>query len=190
MVLAAGALTACGGGGGAAQDSGATAGTTTTRFSAAAMLGEKIFVDTSLSASGRQACASCHVPQAAHGADNARPVQPGGSTLELEGQRSSPSLRYLAFTPPFQIGAEGRPSGGFFWDGRAATLQQQAGEPLLGRTEMANESAAALAARLARTAYAAEFKALYGADILQRPDDLFARITLAMNAMFLRVFHA
>jgi cytochrome c peroxidase len=56
-----------------------------TELSEQAALGELIFKDTSLSASGRQACASCHVEGNAHSPDNALPAQMGGPLMDLQG---------------------------------------------------------------------------------------------------------
>ncbi|HSB24900.1 MAG TPA: cytochrome c peroxidase, partial [Burkholderiaceae bacterium] len=146
-----------------------------------AALGELIFHDVSLSASGRQACASCHVESNAHSPDSALPAQLGGPLMDQQGGRSAPSVRYLAFNTAFFFDGEGTPTGGFFWDGRAASLQAQAHEPLLNPVEMANASAADVVARLALTPYADEFKRVYGADILSRPDDAFDRMALALQ---------
>lgn len=49
------------------------------------------------------------------------------------GSRNSPSLRYLKFSPAFSFGADG-PVGGFFRDGRAATITAQARMPFLTPT--------------------------------------------------------
>ena len=49
-------------------------------LSAVAQLGEKIFFDPSLSASGKQSCATCHSPDHAFGPPNALSVQLGGAT--------------------------------------------------------------------------------------------------------------
>ncbi|OYU93760.1 MAG: cytochrome-c peroxidase, partial [Burkholderiales bacterium PBB5] len=174
----AGALSACGGGG--ASSSSAAGGNEAT-MSEAAQLGQLIFRDTSLSASGRQACISCHDPDHGHAAPNTLAAQLGGADGGLQGGRSAPSLRYLASNRAFALAADGSPSGGFFWDGRAATLQAQAGGPFLNPVEMANASTAEMVTKLARSAYAARFAALYGADIFSRPDDAFARATLALQ---------
>jgi len=107
-------------------------------LSAAAALGEKIFSDAALSASGRLSCAGCHDPAAAHGPANPLAAQFGGAALDRQGRRKAPSLRYLAANRPFGFDAEGTPNGGFFWDGRGASLAEQAGEPLLNPDEMAN----------------------------------------------------
>jgi cytochrome c peroxidase len=177
-LLAALVLSACGGGGTAAStDAGSTANT----LSAQASLGEKIFKDTSLSASGQQACASCHGADSGHSALNDLPAQMGGVMLELQGKRSSPSIRYLTTNTAFYFAADGTPTGGFFWDGRASSLQDQAGRPFTNPVEMANADVGAVIDKLSKAAYAEEFKKVFGADIFTRQDDAFARMTLALQ---------
>ena len=66
-----------------------------------AELGKRLFFDTTLSASKRMSCASCHSPAHAYGPPNGRAVQLGGPKLDRPGTRAVPSLRYLAFTPSF-----------------------------------------------------------------------------------------
>jgi cytochrome c peroxidase len=150
-------------------------------LSAQANLGEKIFNDVTLSASGRQSCASCHRADHGHAAPNDLAAQFGGALLDQQGGRSSPSIRYLVANSAFHFDAEGTPAGGFFWDGRAASLQDQAGRPFVNAREMANASVAEVVDKLARAGYAAEFQQLFGADIFSRPDDAFARMTLALQ---------
>jgi cytochrome c peroxidase len=176
--LSAALLSGCGGGGTAASTASVPA---ETELSAQAALGQKLFADTSLSASGRQACASCHSPDAGHAPDNALAVQLGGPLLDQPGARVTPSLNYLSSNTAFHFDAEGTPTGGFFWDGRAASLQAQASGPLLNPVEMANTSVADVIARLSRAAYAEDFKRVFGADIFTRPDDALARVTLALQ---------
>jgi len=180
LVAATLLLAGCGGGGTAA-DSGSPAVASTVVLSEPAQLGELIFRDPSLSASGRQACISCHDPAHGHAAPNNLPAQFGGPTLALQGGRVSPSIRYLASNRAFRFEADGTPTGGFFWDGRAASLQDQAGQPFLNPREMANASVAEVVQRLSRAPYAERFRRLYGADILDHPDEAFARLTLALQ---------
>lgn len=145
-----------------------------------AALGARIFDDPSLSASRRQSCASCHVAAVGHGQDNALPAQFGGAALDLQGGRVSPSVRYLAFGTAFALGADGAPRGGFFWDGRASSLAEQAGKPFLNPVEMALSSRAELVERLAQAAYAPDFRRLFGDDIFDRVDDAFDAATQAL----------
>ncbi|HJV62988.1 MAG TPA: cytochrome c peroxidase, partial [Albitalea sp.] len=101
--------------------------------------------------------------------------------LDRQGKRSSPSIRYLFANTAFHFDAEGTPTGGFFWDGRATSLQDQARRPFLAANEMANASVAELIDRLSRAAYADEFRRLFGEDIFSRPDAAFDRMTLALQ---------
>lgn len=178
-LLGACALAACGGGGTAADAN--AEGETVSALSATASLGERIFHDPSLSASGRMSCASCHDPANGHAPSNMLAMQLGGALLDQPGNRTAPSIRYLATNTPFYFAADGTPTGGFFWDGRAASLQEQAGGPLLNPVEMANADKADVVAKLSRASYAAEFRQLYGNDIFERPDDAFDRATLALQ---------
>lgn len=134
-------------------------------------LGKVLFFDRSLSASGRMACASCHDPAHAFGPPNAKAVQDGGAALRTPGLRAVPSLMYRAFTPPFNehfFDTDGNdsqdqgPTGGFAWDGRAASAHEQAAGPLLSPFEMGNRGPADTVARLRRSPSAAAFRAAFG----------------------------
>ncbi len=75
-------------------------------LSAMALLGQQIFNDPSLSASGKQSCASCHSAQRAYGPPNDLSVQISGPHMMSEGYRAVPSLTYLYRQAPFSIGPE------------------------------------------------------------------------------------
>jgi cytochrome c peroxidase len=77
-------------------------------LSAMARLGREIFFDTSLSSSGKIACASCHSPDHAYGPPNDGPVMLGGPALTLPGIRAVPSLTYLERQTDFSIGPDDR----------------------------------------------------------------------------------
>jgi cytochrome c peroxidase len=170
-------VVACGGGG----TSGQSEAPADTALSAEAALGEKIFADASLSASGRQSCASCHDPAHAHSPANALAAQFGGPNGDLQGMRKTPGIRYLAANTPFFIAADGTPTGGFFWDGRARTFAEQATEPFLNPFEMANADKAAVIAKLAAAPYAAEFKRLFGENIFADVEGAYLRLSLAVQ---------
>jgi cytochrome c peroxidase len=158
-----------------------TAAVSESRLSPAAGLGQKIFSDQTLSASGRQSCASCHDPAAAHAPTDQRAVQLGGSQLATPGFRAAPSLRYLNLTPAFFFAADGTPTGGFNRDGRAQTLAQQAQRPVMAAHEMANASTEELAGHLRRAAYAEEFRSVFGASVLDQADTAFERMAFALQ---------
>ena len=58
---------------------GACGGDDADALSEKAALGERIFHDRTLSASGKQACSTCHVDAAGHAQDNALAAQLGGA---------------------------------------------------------------------------------------------------------------
>jgi cytochrome c peroxidase len=156
-----------------------------------ASLGRLMFFDASLSASGRQSCASCHDPAHAYGPPNGLAVQPGGPTLERLGTRAVPSLRYLRFTPQFsrhlaQPSSDGvedeGPAGGFTRDGAAQTLHEQALLPLLNPLEMANPDVAAVAAKLRNASYAAQLRSVFGVDVFAHPAVAAAQAAAALQA--------
>ena len=147
-------------------------------LSAQAQLGHEIFHDKSLSVSGQQSCASCHLKELGHA--SARGLEIGGPQMQFTGDRNTPSLRYLWRNTGLQFDEEGKASGGFFWDGRADSLNAQAAEPFLNPAEMANTDKASVVAKLSRTAYAAEFESVFGKDIWQQTDKAFAAMTQAL----------
>jgi cytochrome c peroxidase len=151
-------------------------------LSAQALLGEKIFKDVSLSALGAQACSSCHDPDHAHSPANALAVQLGGPAGNQQGIRKAPGIRYLAANTAFFFDDEGTPTGGFFWDGRAASLAEQAAEPFLNPFEMGNPDEASVVAKLAAATYAAEFKTVYGAGVFNDVEGAYLRMTLAIQS--------
>jgi cytochrome c peroxidase len=171
-------LAGCGGGGSAATD---PQPVLLTSLSQNAALGEKIFNDASLSASGKQSCASCHDPDHGHGPGNDLSVQLGGANGNVPGFRAAPSLRYMQQAPAFHFEADGTPVGGFDRDGRAQTLQDQAERPFLAPHEMANATKADVVASLKKAAYASEFRAAFGAAIFDNVDQAFSRIVFALQ---------
>src|ERR1700760_778331 len=182
--VAAAVLSACGGG--SASSGG---GVTPPTLSAAAQLGEKIFEDTALSVSGQQSCATCHVAAyafaadaSAAGPDHGSPVPLGGPNMNLPGFRNAPSLMYASFTPAFFFDGDGGPNGGFFRDGRVATLADQAVEPFTTSFEMANADAAAVIVKLQGRPYLGEFTALYGAAVLNDAQLALQRMGQAIAA--------
>ena len=159
--------------------------------SGAARLGSLLFHDPSLSASGRQSCASCHDPANAFAAPrSAGVVMYGGLALDQPGLRTVPSLRYLDHTPRFtrhyyvsgaRESEDRGPAGGFMRDGRADNLRAQALLPMFDPVEMANSNVAQLARRLRATPYFNEFRQLYAAGKPLADDELVDRAAEALE---------
>ena len=171
------ALAGCGGGGGGSSSNPPSPPV----LSDAAKLGEQIFADTSLSASGKMACATCHDPAFAHSQSNSLPVQSGGVNLDVPGFRAVPSLNYLEKTPSFYFASDGTPTGGFDRDGRTNTLTDQAERPFLAAHEMANGTAADVVANLQNATYAAEFQRVFGSDVFSNSATAFLRMRQALE---------
>jgi cytochrome c peroxidase len=167
--------------------------TSAVNASALSTLGRKIFFDTSLSASGRMSCATCHSPTNAYGPPNGLAVQLGGPALDRQGARSVPSLRYdLNRTPiwnkefvgnPAERTLEGEepPTGGFGWDGRFNALHDQATFPLLAPNEMANASPEEVVTRLKRAAYADDLRKAFGTEIFDDSSKAYAAMLTALE---------
>ncbi|RMX05079.1 cytochrome-c peroxidase [Corticibacter populi] len=133
---------------------------------AVSTLGERLFFDPRLSRKGQVACASCHQPDKAFG--DGRPLAIGEDGLM--GMRRSQTLLAAPFAPRL------------FWDGRAASLEQQAAMPIAHPREM-NHTLPELVQRLAALPeYAPLFEAAYG-----RPQPEAAGITRALAAFVRRI---
>jgi cytochrome c peroxidase len=152
--------------------------------------GRRAFFDPSLSASGRLACASCHDPAHAYGPANARAVQLGGVDGKTPGLRAVPSLRYVQKVPPFTehfFESDGNdsedqgPAGGHTWDGRSASLHEQAALPLTSPFEMANRDVADVVRRLRASPSADALRATFGPHVLDTDPLAFTALVLALE---------
>lgn len=97
-------------------------------------LGRKLFFDRRLSINGTLSCAMCHVPAQAFTSNELR------TSVGMEGvslRRNAPTLLNVGFV------------NRLFWDGRAATLEAQALQPMLHPDEMANPNLEAILSRMA-----------------------------------------
>lgn len=157
-----------------------------TTLSLAAQVGKELFFDPALSAAGEMSCATCHDADRAYGPRDGLAVQIGGADLDQAGTRAVPSLRYKKWTPQYADQLDGLsvagPGGGFDWDGRSATLADQAKLPLVSSFEMANASPAVVAATIQRAAYAPLFEKAFGADVFDVPAATFDAAAAAFQA--------
>jgi cytochrome c peroxidase len=136
-------------------------------LSAKAQLGQKLFFDTNLSQPAGQACGNCHNSEFAFtDADKTQPTSKGVDAT-LHGNRNAPTAMYMAFSPAFHFNREeGLYMGGQFFDGRAATLEDQAKGPFLNPIEMANPNAETVVEKVKIASYATQFDKIYGANAL------------------------
>ena len=113
--------------------------------------------------------------------------------MRQPGTRAAPSLRYTLRRTPIwsnefqadpieqKLDRDRAPAGGFDWDGRFDTLHEQAQAAFLAANQMADQSPADFVARLAKAAYAADFRAIFGTAILNDPGRAFAMAALAVE---------
>jgi cytochrome c peroxidase len=114
-------------------------------------LGRELYFETRLSTDGTVACASCHDPR--HGFADGRGRPTSGGVGGALGTRNAPTVLNAAFL------------ASQFWDGRAATLEEQAVQPLQNPIEHGFKDAGAVVARLRELpGYAARFQAAFGSD--------------------------
>ena len=150
-------------------------------------LGRALFFDVNLSRGRNQSCATCHDPARAFTDWRSSGVGAAaslGSDLASLGDRNAPTLSYAAAIPRFGRAADHDFAGGLFWDGRAATLEQQAGGPPLNPLEMAMPDKGAVVQRLQENPnYQYAFKGLFGADIFSDADLAFEAMTSAIAAL-------
>jgi cytochrome c peroxidase len=112
-------------------------------------LGKKLYFDTRMSTDGSVACATCHDPRHGFADPRGKPTSAGvGGAL---GTRNAPTVLNAAF-----LAAQ-------FWDGRAATLEEQAVQPLINPIEHGFPDHPAVVAKLATLAdYPPLFQAAFG----------------------------
>ena len=114
-------------------------------------LGRWLFFDTRLSVDGTVSCATCHRPE--HGFSEPTPVSTG--VEGKQGDRKAPPILNLAWTVYPH----------FFWDGRAASLEDQAKGPMTNSVEMANADHDLVVSRIAAVpGYGLYFKEAFGDD--------------------------
>ncbi|QDV12063.1 Cytochrome c551 peroxidase precursor [Rosistilla oblonga] len=108
-------------------------------------LGRQLYFDARLSSDQTISCASCHSPSEGYGAKTQFGVGVGGQT----GNRNSP-ISYNRILSKAQ-----------FWDGRAASLEEQAVGPIANPIEMGNTHDACIECVGAIPGYAMQFKAIF-----------------------------
>jgi len=113
-------------------------------------LGRLLYFDKRLSADGSLACADCHHPKFAFADGN--PVSTG--IKGQKGGRSAPTVFNRAY------------SLAQFWDGRAATLEEQAKGPMANPIEMGNTHEALVSKLRDIPGYKTRFKAVFGSDTI------------------------
>ena len=109
-------------------------------------LGRKLFYDVRLSGDDTVSCASCHKPELffTDGRSGSKGI--GGKI----GKRNAPTVMNAAYY------------SSFFWDGRAASLEQQAGFPIANPVEMGQPHALSVSKFEKIPEYKTEFAKVFG----------------------------
>jgi cytochrome c peroxidase len=136
-------------------------------------LGKKLFFDTRLSLDRGSSCATCHSPDKAFADGLARAKGFQGATLA----RNSPTVLNAAY------------NSAQFWDGRAATLDEQCKGPLLAPAEMNMLDEKHLVDRLSSIpGYRHEFQSVFGGspslDSVTRAVAAFERTLVTPDSRF------
>ncbi len=148
-----------------------------------AQLGALVFSDTSLSQPAGQGCADCHAPSTAFRDPEGDHSTSMGAVAGRFGARNAPSAMYARFVPPLHYDAAAHGwVGGLFWDGRASSLEQQAGMPMLHPLEMNNPDKASVVEAIRRASYADRFRQVFGAAALDDVDAAFGHVTEVLAA--------
>ncbi|MEX2027453.1 MAG: cytochrome-c peroxidase, partial [Pirellulaceae bacterium] len=109
-------------------------------------LGRQLYFDPRLSSDQTVSCASCHAPDQGYGAH----TQFGVGVKGQQGGRNSP-VSYNRILSSVQ-----------FWDGRAATLEEQAKGPIANPIEMSNTHDACMECLQGIEGYRLQFEAVFG----------------------------
>jgi len=136
-------------------------------------LGRRLFYDTRLSKDNSLSCASCHNPTLGFTDGRRFALGVGGTT----GVRNAPTLLNAAYSP-FQ-----------FWDGRAASLEEQSADPMANPLEMNQAHEVSVSKIGDDPAYRAEFAQAFGAGSvtlvkIQKSLASFERTLLSGNSAF------
>lgn len=139
---------------------------------ARAQLGKRLFFDPQLSRTRDVSCGTCHLPANAF----ADPEVVSKGVDQRQGTRNAPALVNLAW------------GDSFFWDGRAATLEEQAGKPIENPDEMDLPLADAVARVAADVGYARAFADAYGGTVteetLRRAIASFVRVLVSADSPY------
>lgn len=141
-------------------------------------LGRRLYYDPQLSLDSTISCASCHGPQTGFSDARSVSVGVGGKT----GTRHSPTVINSAY------------SGLQFWDGRAASLEEQAVGPIANPVEMAHSLDGVVKRVQADATYREPFKKAWGTDqitidMVAKSIASFERTVIAGDSPFDRFYY-
>ncbi len=140
-------------------------------LSDSARVGKLMFFDKNLSEPAGTSCATCHSPMS--GFSDPRHTSFSAGSRNEPGTRHAPSISYMSFAPNRReesVRGVMEEVGGFFWDGRAEFLNEQALFPLINEHEMNNASFARVSGKLKHASYYPALEKIFGKEAFQKPD--------------------
>ncbi len=144
-----------------------------------AILGKKIFFDKNLSEPVGISCATCHSPM--NGFSDPDHEQFSSGVNGHKGMRNANAISYMVFAPnrsPQLVRGITEMTGGFFWDGKAEFLNQQALFPMINPDEMNNPNFASIANKISHSSYYNDMVSVFGADnLVDSQTIVFAAVT-------------
>ncbi|MDO8366333.1 MAG: cytochrome c peroxidase [Saprospiraceae bacterium] len=135
----------------------------------AVQLGRRLFYDPLLSADSTQSCSSCHLPQGNFTDNKAVSIGIDG----ISGRRSSMALLNIAYA-----------TNGLFWDGRSASLEEQALRPVEDPIEMHNTWTQVIEKLRVHPTYPALFRKAFG---INDRDQISEKLAARAIAQFERI---
>ncbi|HRH56743.1 MAG TPA: cytochrome c peroxidase [Chitinophagales bacterium] len=136
-------------------------------LSDSAIIGKLIFFDKNLSEPEGVSCATCHSPMSGYADPRHTPFSEGSN--QQTGTRNANAIAYMGFAPNRRaeiVRGVWEEVGGFFWDGKAEFLNQQALFPLTNVHEMNNISFTNVSSKIKRAPYFNKLKNLFGNNLM------------------------
>ncbi|MCC6515561.1 MAG: c-type cytochrome [Chitinophagales bacterium] len=152
-------------------------------LSDSARIGKLIFFDKNLSEPFGVSCASCHSPMT--GFSDPRHLAFSVGSTNKEGGRNANAINYMGFAPNRRaelVRGVWETVGGFFWDGKAEFLNQQALFPFTTAHEMNNISFSNVSSKLKRAPYYNQLEKLFGKEVLSDSQMIVFYATMCLEA--------
>ncbi|MCB0509076.1 MAG: c-type cytochrome [Bacteroidetes bacterium] len=154
-----------------------------TGLSDSAYIGKLIFFDKNLSEPAGVSCATCHSPMS--GFSDPRHLAFSVGSTGKSGTRNANALAYMGLAPNRRaevVRGVWEEVGGFFWDGKAEFLNQQALFPMVSEHEMNNRDFSLVSSKLKRAPYYPKLEKLFGKQVLADSQTIVFYATMCLQA--------
>lgn len=137
-------------------------------LSDSALVGKLLFFDKNLSEPIGVSCATCHSPMS--GFSDPRHTSFSEGSAHQKGTRNANAISYMTFAPNRRaelVRGIWETVGGFFWDGKAEFLNQQALFPLMNVHEMGNTNFGMASTKIKQASYYPKLEKVFGREVLR-----------------------